>query len=104
MVMQLFAECYIIVSVDRRLRMMVVLGNSHCRLLQQKVDVSQVCWWLLRLNETHFNYQLLSHTFAGASDRVTTNLEYSGNSLNLEKSWNSQEILCNLREKLYRIK
>jgi len=28
------------------------------------------------------------------------NLEYSGNSLNLENSWNSQGILCNFREKL----
>jgi len=28
------------------------------------------------------------------------NLEYSGISLNVENSWNSQRILCNLREKL----
>jgi len=28
------------------------------------------------------------------------NLEYSGNSLNLENSWNTHGILCNLREKL----
>jgi len=26
------------------------------------------------------------------------NLEYSGISLNMENSWNSQRILCNLRE------
>jgi len=35
--------------------------------------------------------------------RVATNLEnleYSGISLNVENSGNSQEILCNLREKL----
>jgi len=35
--------------------------------------------------------------------RVATNLEnleYSGISLNMENSGNSQEILCNLREKL----
>ena len=30
--------------------------------------------------------------------RVAKNLEYSGNSLNLENSWNSQGILYNLRE------
>jgi len=30
--------------------------------------------------------------------RVATNLEYSGISLNMENSWNSQGILCNLRE------
>jgi len=30
--------------------------------------------------------------------RVATNLEYSGISLNMQNSWNSQEILCNLRE------
>jgi len=28
------------------------------------------------------------------------NLEYAGISLNLENSWNSQGILCNVREKL----
>ena len=36
--------------------------------------------------------------------RVATNLEsleYSGISLNLENSWDSPGILCNLREKLY---
>jgi len=35
--------------------------------------------------------------------RMATNLEKPGilgNSLNLENSWNSQGILCNLREKL----
>jgi len=31
--------------------------------------------------------------------RVATNLEYSGISLNMENSGNSQGILCNLREK-----
>jgi len=34
------------------------------------------------------------------SYRVATNLEYSGNFLKLENSWNSQGILCNLKEKL----
>jgi len=35
--------------------------------------------------------------------RVVTNLEnleYSGISMNIENSWNSQGILCNLRENL----
>jgi len=30
---------------------------------------------------------------------VATNLEYAGISLNMENSWNSQGIMCNLREK-----
>ena len=44
------------------------------------------------------------------TDKVTgwpqtwKNLEYSGNSLSLEHSWNSRGILCNLREKLKQIK
>jgi len=42
--------------------------------------------------------------------RVATNLEkpgnqeYSGNSLNLENSWNSQGFLCNLRDIFKQIK
>jgi len=31
---------------------------------------------------------------------MTTDLEYSGISLNMENSGNSQGILCNLREKI----
>jgi len=56
-----------------------------------------ICFFLLFL---HSSFLLSSDYFIGlaGSDRMATNLEYSGIFLNMENSWNSWGILCNLRE------
>jgi len=79
----------------------IVLGSpwQHCgSILSLSHYMVIVTGRMLRWSQSHRAMQPTQ-----PSHRVATNLEnleYSGISLNMEKSGNSQGILCNLREKL----